>query len=259
MPGLREKLRKAGMAEDEQEFITKSFLSAFYLTTGVTFLIAVLLAKLKVLLSLLYILFPVLFIFMFFYLLKLPDVKIGRREKEISKEIVFVGRFLVIELGSGVSIYNALINVSKNYPSTGSYFREIINKVDVGTPLEDAITEAIEYSPSPNMRRVLWQIINSLKTGSNVTDSLKTVVEQITREQIIEVKKYGKKLNPLAMFYMMIAVIIPTLGVTMLIVLSSFLSLQIDLILLMALAIFLGFLQFMFLAVIKSSRPAVEL
>ena len=59
------------------------------------------------------------------------------------------------------------------------------------------------------------------KTGADVSTSLNSVVEQITHEQMIEVKEYGRKLNPLAMFYMMMAVIIPTLGVTLLIVIST--------------------------------------
>jgi flagellar protein FlaJ len=96
-----------------------------------------------------------------------------------------------------------------------------------------------------------------LKTGSDISESLKAVVEQITREQIIEIQTYAKKLNPLAMFYMIIAVILPSLGITMLIVLSSFVSISLDLTILIAIAVMLGLLQLMFYAIIKSSRPAV--
>ena len=105
---------------------------------------------------------------------------------------------------------------------------------------------------------MLWQIINALRTGSDVSESLKSVIEQITKEQIIEIKTYAKKLNPLAMFYMIIAVILPSLGITMLIVLSSFISLQLSLPLLVGIAILLGLLQMIFFVVIKSSRPSVS-
>jgi len=59
------------------------------------------------------------------------------------------------------------------------------------------------------------------------------------------------------MFYMIIAVILPSIGITMFIVLSTFINLQLDLPILLAISGFLGFLQFMFLAIIKQSRPAV--
>lgn len=259
MPGLKSKLRQAGMYEEPEEFIKKTFFSTFYMTTGLFLIVWAFLAKVSGAAKGLIFLFPIIFVVMFGYMLKLPDARIGRREKEISREIVFAGRFLLIELESGVPLYNSLVNISKNYPTIGVYFQEIVNKIDIGTPIEDAINETIATSPSPNLRKMLWQIINSLKTGADVTKSLTAVIEQIVKEQLIEVKEYGKKLNPLTMFYMMLAVIVPTLGTTMLIVLSNFVALQISLTMLLSMAGFIAFVQFMFLAIIKSSRPAVEL
>ena len=140
----------------------------------------------------------------------------------------------------------------------GKYFKEITDKVNLGTSMEDALNEAVEFIPSTDFRRILWQIINSLKTGSNISNSLTTVLEQIVREQQIEVTKYGRKLNPLAMFYMIIAVILPSLGITILIILSSFIQFQLSLTILIIIASLLGFMQFMFLSIIKISRPAIE-
>ncbi|MCK5140290.1 MAG: type II secretion system F family protein, partial [Thermodesulfovibrionia bacterium] len=108
-------------------------------------------------------------------------------------------------------------------------------------------------------RRILWQIINSQQTGADIGTSLKSVVNQVTQEQMINIKEYGRKLNPLAMFYMIIAVILPSIGITMFIILSTFLNLNLSLPILLFISFFLGFIQFMFLAMIKSSRPSGEL
>lgn len=240
-------------------FVKKTVFTAFYLTTFVAFLLGALFLKLNVLLRILYFILPILFIAVFFYFMKLPDFKIYQKEKEIEREIVFAGRFLVIELQSGVPLYNALLNVSESYKEIGKSIKEIIEDVDLGATMEEALEETIEITPSHNFRKLLWQIINALKTGADISSSLNAVVEQVTREQIIAVKDYGRKLNPFAMFYMMIAVIIPSLGVTMLIVLSSFLSLEISISVLLLLAAVIGMIQFMFIAMIKSSRPAVDL
>lgn len=228
------------------------------MTTGLVVFLFLLLAKFNAFNAMLLALAPLLFVIMFFYFIKAPDAIISKKEKEISKEIVFAGRFIIIELESGVSLYKAMVNVSKNYEVVGRYFKEIIDKVDLGTSMEDALNEAAEFVPSNNLRKILWQIINSTRTGSDTAKSLYSVIEQITREQIIEVNKYGKKLNPLAMFYMIVAVILPSLGITMLIILSSFIQFQLSLTILLALAGFLGFVQFMFIAMVKFSRPAVE-
>ncbi|MBI2559221.1 type II secretion system F family protein [Candidatus Woesearchaeota archaeon] len=257
-PGLKGKLKQAGMDDKPEEFIKRTFVSAFYMTTGLVVVLFLLLAKLDVLTGILFLIVPVIFAVMFFYMIRLPDVKIAKKEKEISREIVFAGRFIIIELESGVPLYNAMINVSRNYEVIGKYCKEIIDKVDLGTSMEDALNEAVEFVPSDELRKILWQIINSIRTGSDVAKSLYSVMEQITKDQVTEVNKYGKKLNPLAMFYMIVAVILPSLGMTMLIILSSFIQFELSLTILLALAGFLGFVQFMFISMVKFSRPAIE-
>ncbi|MFH1510930.1 MAG: type II secretion system F family protein [Candidatus Woesearchaeota archaeon] len=247
------------MSHKPEEFVKQTFLSSFYLTTGIIFIVGSVLAKLDILLGVLFVVFPLIFIGMFFYMLKLPDVKISRKEREIEREILFVTRHLIIELESGVALFDAFLNVSRNYPVMGKYFREITSKVDMGTPLEDALNEAIEFTPSANFRKILWQIINSMKTGAEVTRSLSGVVDQIAREQLIEVQAYSKKLNPLAMFYMILAVIVPTLGTTMMIVFASFLSIELNLAMLMIIVFFIACFQFIFWGIVKASRPSMEL
>ena len=258
MPKLGYKLKQAGMDYKPEEFIKKTMLSSFYVVLGVAVFLFLILSKFNVA-KVLFFIFPVMFIFVFSYMIRLPDVKIKRIEREISREIVFASRFIMIEIESGVALYDALVNVAKNYEAIGKYFREITRKVDFGTAMEDALNEAVEFNPSKDFRRILWQIINSLRTGSDIALSLNIVIEQTAREQNIEIQKYGRKLNPLAMFYMIIAVILPSLGITMLIVMSTFIEFELSLAFLLFVAFFLGFIQFMFLAIIRFSRPAVEL
>jgi len=258
IPLLKIKLKQADMKDQPEEFIKKTIISSLYMAAGLTVFLFLILVKFHAA-KILFFVFPILFFILFFYLLKLPDVKIRRKEREINKEVVFAGRFLIIEIESGVPLYNALANLSRNYVVIGKYFREITDKVRMGTTMEDALNETVEVCPSRDFRRVLWQIINSLRTGSDIASSLEAILEQIAREQAIEIKRYGRKLNPLAMFYMIIAVILPSLGITMLIILSTFLNLELDIVFLVAIAFFLGFLQFMFLAVIRFSRPSIEL
>jgi len=252
--GLNIKLREAKIDSTGEEYMKRTFLSALYLSAGLI-LIAFLFSKaFMVLLG-----FPIIFIIAFAYLSRVVDVKIGKQKKEIDKEILFAGRFLIIELESGVPLYDTFKNMSNNYETIGPYFDEIVDKIDFGTSMEDALNEVISATPSPNLRKVLWQILNSFQTGSNVTGSLNVVLDQIGREQQIIIKEYGKKLNPIAMFYLMATIIVPSLGMTMFSVLASFLGWNISLGVLLIFVFMLGFIQFMFLAVIKSSRPAMSL
>jgi archaeal flagellar protein FlaJ len=258
LPALKLKLKKAGMNYRPEEFVKRTIMTSFYMTTGIVVSFGLVMAKLEAFKGIMVAFVPIIFFALFAYMLRLPEARISRKEKEIGREIVFAGRHLIIELESGVPLYNALANISKNYEVIGVYFKEIVDKIDLGTSMEDALTEAVEYIPSDNFRRLLWQILNSIRTGADISKSLQLVLEQISREQTIEVNKYGRKLNPLAMFYMIIAVILPTLGITMLIVLSSFVEFELSLTVLLVIAGLLAFVQFMFLSIIKFSRPAIE-
>lgn len=257
-PNLKPKLKEAGMGDKPEEFIKKTFISAFYMTTGLVVTLFLVLAKLNAFNLFFLLAIPIVFVIMFFYMIKLPDLKISRKEREISKEIIFATRFIIIELESGVPLYNAMVNISKNFDIIGKYFKEITDKIDLGTSMEDALNEAVELIPSNDFRKVLWQIINSIRTGSDVAKSLYSAVDQITKDQINEVNRYGKKLNPLAMFYLIIAVILPSLGMTMVVILSSFIKFELSLTILIVFSCFLGFIQFMFISLVKFSRPAIE-
>ncbi len=251
--GLRDKLLQAGMLYEPEEFVKKSFFNAL-LVSGALCIIAFMLFVSPFV----FLFFPLLLPFLYIYFLGYVNVKIEQIKKDIDREIIYAGRFLIIEIESGVPLYDAIANVEKNYKIIGSYFGDIVNKVYLGTTLEDAINETMITTPSNNLRRILWQLLNAIKTGGDIGSSLDSVINQIMKEQKISVQDYGKKLNPMAMFYMMVAIIVPSLGVTMLVVLATFLGLQITLPVLLSIAGFLGFIQFMFFNIIKSARPSVS-
>lgn len=259
LPTLGIKLKQGGMNLTPEQFVKRTFTSAFYLTTGLLVIAAGFFSKLPYFGQLIAVLTPVVFIVMFAYFLRIPDIKARQIMTEIDTEIVDAGRFMLVELQSGMSIYESIKTASMNFPHVGRHFHKIIVSINTGTSLDDALNDAITMTPSQDFRRVLWQILNSLKTGSDVAQGLKEVIEQISKEHLIEVRKYGRKLNPLTMFFMILAVIVPSLGITMLVVLSSLFSIKIDLTILLIIAGLLGFVQFMFLALVKSSRPAVIL
>lgn len=258
---LEQKLKQARMEIKTDEFIKQTLFTTSYLSIGILIIFFLFFSTMEIGLKLkiIFISLPIMFFIIFNYLLKLPDVKIKKLEKEINKEIIFAGRFIVIEIESGINLFKAIDNVSTHYPRTGAIFDEILAKVELGTTLEDAIDETILICPSTNLRKLLWQILNSIRTGSNLNRSLNAALDQIVNEQKIEVVEYGRKLNPLAMFYMMIAVIVPSIGITMFIVLASFIGLKLRLPILLFITFIIGFVQFMFLSIIKSSRPAIEL
>ncbi len=259
LPALKLHLNQAGMDMKPEAFVQKTFISSFYLAFGVVIFLFFMLLRLETSLLFLVPLFLVLIFGLFTYMLKIPQARGIQKAKEIDKEIVYAGRFIQIELESGVPLYNALATAAKSYKHIGAHLQEIVDKIELGTPIETALNETIEFTPSEKFRKVLWQIVNSLKTGAEVSKSLEATLDQISKEQLIEIKAYGHKLNPIAMFYMIVAIIVPSLGMAMLVILSTFLGFNLTFPLLMTISAFIAFIQFMFIAIIKMSRPAVEI
>lgn len=248
------KLQQARLTDEPDYYVKKTIFIAIFVTIGLTLILFGFLKSAAVIL-----LAPFIFLIGFMYFSRYVDYRIQKISKEISKEIVFAGRFLIIEIESGVPLYATFENIVRNYDFVGIYFEEIVEKVRLGTALEDALNETVEITPSDDLRRIFYQILNSLRTGGNITEALNQVIEQIVREQEIAIEEYGRKLNPLAMFYMMIAIIVPSLGITMLIIMATFIGFELDLLILLSLAVFIAFIQFMFMAIIRTNRPAVDI
>ena len=115
------------------------------------------------------------------------------------------------------------------------------------------------YSPSEKLKKILFQINNALKLGIDVTKPLESVIQEIEDEQEIEVKKYSKKLNSLVIFYMLLAIVLPSIGMVILIVISSFINLSITMGTMSIILSFIAFIQIIFISMFGSIRPNVDL
>ncbi|HJX06378.1 MAG TPA: type II secretion system F family protein [Candidatus Nanoarchaeia archaeon] len=256
---LRKKLLSAGINKKPEVFLSQTLRSAifvgvcmavlaFFFTRGKgsSIMIAILVGF-------------IFFAIAYFTLSKSIDAKISKRAKKIDKDVLFAGRFLLIKLNSGKPLINSLVDASQSYGVASSYFKEIIRDIDLGTPLEDALEKATDDCPSKKMRRVLFQINNALRIGIDVTQNLEAVLEEIANEQLVEIQRYGKKLNSLTLFYMLIAVVMPSLGLTMFIVVAGLVSLDVGPSTFFVFAFFIMLIEFMFLSLFKSIRPNVNI
>ncbi len=257
-PNLDRKLKVAEIEDSKEHFVKKIFMSSFYMSFAIYFFIILVLLKNGKSILFPTLSFPVIFILLFFYMNNYPYVKQMQKSREIDKNLIFLGRHLVIAMSSGIPIYNAMLGVSDGYGEASNEIKKIINDTELGKPLEDSIHERALLTPSRNMKRILWQILNSLRTGTDVSASLNSVIDQLSDEQMISIKDYGKKINPIAMFYMVLAVILPSLGISMTIIFSSFFPIPFDFRMLIFIGIFLSFIQLIFVSFVKSTRPTVS-
>ena len=200
----------------------------------------------------------VFFVITFFYLLHYPKLAIRKRTFDIERNLVYALRHMYVQITSGVPVFDAMVSVAEGgYGAISTEFKAAIKTINTGLPVDKALDQLTTRNPSPYFRRIVWQIANGVKSGSDLGIILRNIIDYISSEQRIALKKYGSQLNPMTLAYMMVAVIIPSLGVTFLIVLSSFAKIPIGETMFWAILAFLVIFQFMFLGVIKSKRPNI--
>jgi flagellar protein FlaJ len=259
MPDLRKKLREAGMNNDPVAFVQGALIGTIVMGLAFTLILFMLFDLFGIDKTLLVLLFPILLIASFMWQLQLPKAKARKRAKLVDRELVFAGRQMLIELKAGVPLFDAMLSISRDYGEVSKEFAKIAERVNAGVPTDLAMHDIAEDNPSMAFKRVLLQLINSIRSGSDVASALESVLDQISREQITEMKAYGQKLNPLGMFYMIFGIIMPSLGIALAIIIFSFLSISITSTILYSVLIPVIIMQYVFLTIIESQKPDYEL
>ncbi|MBN3037776.1 MAG: type II secretion system F family protein [Candidatus Diapherotrites archaeon] len=190
------------------------------------------------------------------YQVYFPKILVEKRVREIEKGLMYGLRSMSVQVRSGVPLFNAINSISRgNYGELSKEFAVVVKEVNAGISMDEALDRISHGNPSIFFRRMLWQLSTSIKSGSDISNALLNIINSLTKEQMILIKDYGAKLNPMTLVYMMAAVIVPAIGLTFLIILASFPELMITE------WVFGGFLgvivvfQVMFLGLIKSSKP----
>ena len=258
-PMLKRDLRIAHMSHTPITYVSKNLKASLLYAFLFTVLFFFVIQKADLSYYLLIPIFMILFIILFEFSIISIRSKIRKREKEIDREVLFVGRYLLVKIYSGRPLLNALIETSESRGIAPKYIKEIVDDIGTGSTIEEALKNAMIYSPSDKFRKIMFHVNNALELGIDVTHPLESVLEEITKEEELEINKYGKKLNTLVIFYMLLAVIMPSLGVAIFIVISSFIHLPITLSSLLVMIFFMIIIEFIFITLFKAVRPVVNL
>ena len=260
-PKLDEELKQIDSPFKAKEYLTMCLISNFFFSL---FLIVTLIFPLKtmnvqnaVLSSI--IVTIIIDSLIFLQQINYPKIKINKKAREIEQNLLPALQDISIQINSGIPLFSVLVNISNsNYGAVSIEFKKIVKKINSGISQIEALEEVTKNSPSPFFRRSIWQLINGMREGSDIAKVIGNITKTLSEEQLIQIQNYGSQLSPLAMFYMLIAVIIPSLSVTFITVISSFISAPelVTKILFWSLYGLVLFFQIIILGLIKSKRPA---
>ncbi|HLD97486.1 MAG TPA: type II secretion system F family protein [Candidatus Nanoarchaeia archaeon] len=262
LPNLKRSLRLANIKRTPEQYVKRTLRLTGYGTFAIAAFIFFVTARTLPLAAVVAVMVFATFlgsVLLFLFLVNAPSGIAKKRQRDIDKDVLFAGRYMLMKIESGSPIISALADASKGYGIAAKYFKEIIDRINTGIPVEDALEEARSYASSEKFKKILWQLLVTLKTGTDVVAPLKTALASIAKEQIIEIQAYGRKLNSLMLFYMVTGCVAPSLGFAMFIIIGSFISLELNNSALFAVLFFLVILQGFFLIIIKAARPSVDI
>jgi len=261
-PGLSVKLKQAEMEISADNYLGKSIITSFFF--GFFGLIVMILFNFIVNPGGNFIAFVVfipvfLFVTVFIYNLVGPNRVVSKRVSDIEANLLFSLRHLLIEMRSGISNYDSFVSLSKSdYGAVSVEFSKLVKNISYGVSETQALEELMIKNPSINFRRVIWQILNAIRSGSDLSGIIEELVKEYSLEQKTKIKMYGGQLNSLALVYMIFAIIMPSIGITFLIILSFFSDFAVNEGILALVLLVIVVFQFMFIGVVKSKRPRIE-
>lgn len=198
-------------------------------------------------------------LFMFLYMILTPRLTVTREGRLIDKDLEYMLKDMQIQLTAGVPLFNILANIADGkYGACSNLVREMVREVESGTSMRDVLNNYGMLSPSEYMRRTLWQIANAMQTGSDIKLALSALSNDIRQEKENKIKIYGQELSLWGLIYMMVVIVLPSMGITLLLILSSLImDVTIDMRVLWGVLFAVIVFQFMFISAIRSKRPNI--
>lgn len=264
-PDIKCNIEKTDMDFSSEEYIGLSFLNSlffFLLFFALLFILNFTVRDKPFQQSLLISLGLALFIFVIFVfvMLRYPKILAGKKAEEIDKNMVFALKEMLMQITSGITLYYAMLTISKGkYGMISKEFERTTKRIHTGTPLDMALEEMALSSESAFLRKSIWQLVNTFKAGASLEGALKALIRDLTMAQRTRIRDYAHELNLWSMIYMLFAVAVPTIGATMLVVLSSFGGAGVTQSSFIVFLVVCFLVQIALIGFIKSRRPMVHM
>ncbi len=220
-------LRQADLEISPEKYLTAAFFSAlvygvlfFFLLYGLFLFRDVAVSAENSLISLA-VGFAFFAMFLFLHIIY-PGIVAKKYAAGIDQNLLSALKSMLIQVSSGVSLFKAMVNVSKaNYGTVSEEFGELAKEISAGESEAKALEKMAMKTKSDYLRKVAWQLLASLRSGASVQGALRSIVQTLTNRQIRAIKDYAAELNLWILIYLLLAAAVPTLGITFLVILSA--------------------------------------
>lgn len=158
---------------------------------------------------------------LFFHLIS-PKIAAFQIAGLVDQELLFALRTMLIQLSSGVSLFEAMRAISRSaYGQVSSEFGTVVRDINSGMSETEALEKLAFRTKSEVLKKTAWQIITTIRSGGSIVNALESQVEALVAQQVDAIKAYSAELNLWTLVYLIIAAAMPSLGITFLVIASS--------------------------------------
>lgn len=143
-----------------------------------------------------------------------PSMKASNRKGPIDNNLPYISNFLTLLSSSNVPpslIFKSMAKID-TLREVKLEFGNVVRDVEVfGNDLMNAIVENAKTTPNKDLREILLGYVATVRTGGNPTEYLKVTSQQITKERISKLDMMLESLSAVAEIYIMVLVATPLL------------------------------------------------
>lgn len=264
-PNLKKELDDINHTLNEKEYIGVGFISYLFLGVLLGFLMYWVAlnkeepAEMRVAIAGGIGIFFVVSFMLTYFLVKLPGSNLKAKAVQIDSSLNYALKEIVLQNKSGAGLYESLVSIANSkYGALSQEFDRMVREVNTGSPLIKALERMVKRQRSDYFKKAGWQLVNTVKTGSDIESTINPIIEELDSFQKTQIQNYARELNLWSLVYMMFSVAIPTIGSTMLVVLSVFANMGVSEGFFMGFAVACMFIQLIMIFLVKSRRPNVS-
>jgi len=140
----------------------------------------------------------------------------------VDQELLFALRTMLIQLSSGISLFESMKGISKStYGQVSTEFAMVVRDVNSGMSETEALEKLAFKTKSEVLKKTIWQVITTMRSGGSIVNALSSQVDALVAQQVDAIKAYAAELTLWTLVYLIIAAALPSLGITFLVIASS--------------------------------------
>jgi pilus assembly protein TadC len=185
-----------------------------------------------------------------------PSMYTKRIGEEIDDQLIFVLKDMMVQLNSGIPVYNVIRNLSESkYKHLNRYFQHVIHKTNEGYTLNSALSGLATKTKSFYLKKVVWGLMIGLTSGSDIVSIIRRIHDLLVAKRISTINAYSGELQFISLAYLILGAVLPSLGITLLFLFSVFKLVDVTEFLVMSFVIASFICQIIIIGYIYIKRP----